>query len=548
MGGVGWAVRKKSTMAGLAVCSSQRVCGISIRVLALIVSYACCLSCSTDVTVDDGLHAVPSRTASWFRDPHMPNTDVGTIGQNSLEYGGVSDGTDDDLSPYAPVSAPARIPGRQAVQRINQIADPPSSIYVSPQADPLRATGSVDQPYASINVALEDAQPGDNIVLLEGTYREGVSVRIRTPNITIKSAYGQWAVIDLTHPDPQAIEDSGIYFDVDSTGSRLQGLEVIGGYYAVSIETRWDWGDPDNRAGASNIIVEDSILHHSQYDVVKIKPGCDNIIIRNNVIHASGQAFSGNPRTGEDNAEGIDIVNADNVLIQGNYIYDIVSNGIYAKGGSTNTTIEFNLIENVSAGGILVGFDTSPEYFDLEANPHFYENMFAVVRENLVIGSGWEGIGFYAAAGAHVSHNTLINVTQGGMFHSGIYFGLSYQDWEPYAGRPPSKDISFHNNIVSQSPDSSGLPMIEIRYSDELGGLSALQSMPNMEGNCYSQPDGQVTFTDMRPSSLLNMASFRAWQAHSGTDSTSVEESLVFDQGYQTSNPSCSGISWSLTN
>jgi hypothetical protein len=141
------------------------------------------------------------------------------------------------------------------------------------------------------------------------------------------------------------------------------------------------------------------VLHDSKYDVIKIKPNCDYITIRNNEIYNSGQAFPGRP-TGEDNAEGIDNVNGDNMKVQKNYIHDICSNAVYAKGGATDALNENNRIERAYGGGILVGFDTSPEFFDLTVNPQYFENIGGVVRNNLIVGTGLVGIGLYASKDA----------------------------------------------------------------------------------------------------------------------------------------------------
>jgi len=414
-------------------------------------------------------------------------------------------------------------------------------IYVSPNGNDAAATGSFDKPYKSINTALESAKPGDTIILCGGTYREGVNVRVRTPNITIKSQDGEWAVIDLTTHDSGADEDSGVYFDVDSSGGKLQRVEVAGGFYAVCMDTKWDWGDPADRAGASNIIIEDCVLHDSKYDVVKVKPNCDNITIRNNEIYNSGRAFIGNPANGEDNAEGIDNVNGDNMTVQNNYIHDIRGNGIYAKGGATGALIENNRIENVYGGGILVGFDTSPEFFDIAVNPRYYENISGVVRNNLIINIGWEGIGFYGSRDAQVYNNTLINVANGGLYHSAIYFGLTYQDWEDYAGRPANVNPNIHHNIVCQ-PSDIVRPMIEIRYADELGGMSALDGNPSMRENCYYIAGKSAVFTDNRPGSILENAGLSAWQTHIGGDSGSLETDPALGGDYMPTNTQCAGM------
>jgi len=448
------------------------------------------------------------------------------------------------LAPAAPLSVRAAAPAVSPLNvgpRGNTADDPANGIYVSPNGNDSKANGTIGAPYKSINAALAAAEPGDAVILRGGTYREGVNVRIRKPDITIKSRKGEWAVIDLTAFSSGHDEDSGVYFDVDSSGGKLQNVEVKGGFYAVCTETRWDWGNMANRAGASNIIIEDCILHDSRYDVVKIKPNCKNVTIRYNEIYNSGQAFAGRPQNGEDNAEGIDNVNGDNMIIQNNHIHDICSTAVYAKGGATDVLIENNLIERAHGAGIMVGFDTSPEYFNLAVNPHYYENIRGVVRNNLIIGTGWEGIGLYGSKDAVIHNNTLYNVANGGQYHSAIYFGLTYQDWEPYAGRPANVNPKIYNNIVSQ-PSGIVRPMVEIRYSGELGGMPALEGDPSMHNNCYYIAGKNAAFSDYRPGRLLENAGFTAWQAHIGGDGNSIEADPALGPAYMPGNPLCKGM------
>ena len=429
--------------------------------------------------------------------------------------------------------------------RANNYDDPANGLYVSPTGNDATANGSIDRPYKSINAALAAAKPGDTIVLRGGTYREGVNVRIRKPNITIKSAKGERAVIDLTTFNPGHNEDSGVYFDVDSSGGRLLCVEVIGGYYAVCMETKWDWGDPNDRAGASNIIIEDCILHDSRDDVVKVKPNCDDVTIRFNEIYNSGREFTNHPGfiKGDCNSEGIDNVNGDRMVVQNNFIHDICSNAIYAKGGAIDALIENNIIARAYGAGIMVGFDTSPEYFDITVNPRYYENIGGIVRNNLIMDTGWEGIGLYASKDAQIYNNTLINVDNGGLYHSAIYFGLSFQDWDDGAGRPASVNPNIHHNIVSQ-PASFSRQMIEVRFANErqLGEMPALEGNPVMSSNCYFIEGRSSSFTDRRPRSALDNAGLSAWQAHISGDAGSVEVNPALGGDYIATNPRCAGM------
>lgn len=407
--------------------------------------------------------------------------------------------------------------------------DPANGIYVSPDGNDGSADGSMSAPYKSINTALAEANPGDTVILRGGTYHEGGDVRIRQPNITLKSKNEEWAVIDLSGN----YDDIGVYFDAESSGGKLQCVEVIGGFYAFSTETKWDWGEAD-RSGASNIIIEDSKLHGSGRDVIKIKPNSDNITVRRNEIYDSGKA-----QTADDcNAEGIDNVNGDKMLVQNNYIHDICSTGVYFKGGATDGIVENNKIVNTGSAGVLIGFDTSPEYFDLNVNPGYYENIRGIVRNNLIIDTGLSGIGMYASKDAQVYNNTLVNVANGDA-HSAIYFGVTFQDWEEGAGRPANINPAIHDNIVAQ-PGAVSTPMVDIRYADELGGLSGLDGSPTMSNNCYFIEGKTAQFSDGRPGSEME-GGLTAWQAHIGGDSGSLEVDAGLGGDYMPTNAACSG-------
>jgi len=390
-----------------------------------------------------------------------------------------------------------------------------NSYYVSTSGSDSSGDGSLANPFRTIAHALSLAAPGDEIVLrgapalADNRYQE--SVRIELPNITLRSESGEHAVIECPVNDEDNY-DVCLHLDVDSDGAHLKDLEIIGGYYyGIKFETRWDWGDPNDRTGASNILIEDVVIHDTGRDAVKITPGCDDVTLRRVEIYNSGVRDNSN-------AEGIDNVNGDRMIVQDSYIHDIATTGIYFKGGAMDGIIERNRIEHTGAAGILVGFDTSPEYFDLTVNPEYYENIRGIVRNNLVRDTVYAGIGLYAAKDAQVLNNTLIDTAQ--TAHSPIYFGITYQDWESYAGRPPSLNPLIRNNLVFQS---SGLPTecVFIRYSEDLGGLSALSGMPNMDYNLYHHAN-TCTFTDRRPDSLLDEGTFAQWQTHIGGDTHSL--------------------------
>ncbi len=391
-----------------------------------------------------------------------------------------------------------------------------ASIYVSTAGHDATGNGSIGNPFRTIGHALTIAAPGDEIVLRGASAlannRYAENVRIREPNITLRSQTGEWAIIECAIAEEAP--DICVRFDVDSSGGRLQRLEVIGGYrYGIKFETRWDWGDPDNRGGASNILIEDVKVHDTGNAAIKITPGCDDITIHRAELYNTGL----NVDLGS--AEGIDNVNGDRMTVQDSYIHDTGDTGLYFKGGATDCVVERTRIERTGFAGLLVGFDTSPEWFDLTANPGYYESIRGVVRNNIISDTPYAGIGLYAAKDAKIWNNTLINTAQTG--HSPIYFGITYQDWAEEAGRPPSVNPLIQNNLVYQG---SGLPTecVFIRYTVDLGGLAALSGMPTMDYNLYFHAGGRCAFTDRRPTSYLDEGTFAQWQTHIGGEAHSL--------------------------
>ena len=393
-----------------------------------------------------------------------------------------------------------------------------ATIFVATNGSDSAGSGELAAPFRTLDMALRQAVSGDVVEVRGGTYRESGEVRFRGPGVTMRSATGEWAVIEAPVTN-EADFSSCVRIDPDADGTTLSRLEIAGGYYyGVKLETKWDWGDPEDRAGACRVAIEDCVVRGTGRDAIKITPNCDDVLIRRCEIHHSG---IGPANAEAQNAEGIDCVNGDRVTVRDCSIHDVFSTGIYLKGGSADSLVERTRVERCGGGGILLGFDTSPEYFDLDANPGWHENIRGTVRGCLVRETAWEGIGMYAASNPAVFNNTLVNVCTDNT-HAALYFGLSYQDWDEAAGRPPSVNPEIFNNLILQ-PEGFSDEMFEIRCEEDLGGMSALAGWPAMDRNGYFIVGGGVArFTDRRTNSLLEGGAIEQWRAHSGADLHSV--------------------------
>lgn len=405
-----------------------------------------------------------------------------------------------------------------------------AELFVSPAGDDSSGTGTWESPYRTIQHVLDNAaQSGDIITLRNGTYNE--EIRIRQPEITIRSAADEWAVIS-TAPTIDADDPLiTVSFDVESKGSKLQRVEVTGGFYGIFFFSEWDWDDtPLDNDAAKNILIEDCKIHDTGRDAIKLPAGCDDIAIKRCEIYHSGIGYP--PGTAEDdkNAEGIDAVNSDRMLVQDCYIHDTATTGIYIKGGSLDGIIERTTVENCGGLGIALGFDTSPEYFDLSVNPDYYENIRGIVRNCVVLNTTYAGIALYGSKDALVYNNTIANTAK--LAHSPIYFGLTYQDWDETAKRPANVNPVIMNNLVMQT-ESTDSPCVSVRYSDELGGMRALAGAAAMDNNCYYKAGGACVFEDNRPGSLLENGTFSQWKIHISGESQSLETDPLTDAGYR---------------
>ncbi|MCF8247881.1 MAG: right-handed parallel beta-helix repeat-containing protein [Saprospiraceae bacterium] len=389
--------------------------------------------------------------------------------------------------------------------------------YVAPNGND-NNSGSLASPFKTIPAAIEAASPGDIIELRNGNYVSN-EIRVTKSNLTIRSYAGEWAVITA----PTNVEDIASciwYNEPDVVGGTLERLEIVGGYYyGVSFETNWDWGEP-TRNGASNITIRNCKIHDTGRDCIKIKPACNNIQILSCELYNSGVGISNSVANGGPNAEGIDNVNGDGMVVRNCYIHDISTSGVYVKGGVKDCFIEENLIYNVQEGGILLGFYTDAEYFDQDGtNPAFYECQYSLARNNIVYNTGGAGIGFFAARNCSAYNNTV--VTASPQFHAPLYLSPG-EIWidDNTTLTPPNFNIQAYNNIfVDQSGTGDEDYTVQIRE----GGMSGTNLI---DRNIYQKTNGTAKFDDGVSWPALT---FSQWKSQMGFDANSQEANPKLD-------------------
>jgi hypothetical protein len=400
--------------------------------------------------------------------------------------------------------------------------------FVSPNGNDATGTGSQGNPFRTVRRVLSTSngvvQAGDTVTLRgpasNNTYSE-CDVRLRV-RLTLRSFAGERARIHCDINTPNSVT---IQIDPGASGSRLSNLEVTGGrYYAVFLQTNWYVGGGENLTGASDVVIEDLLIHSTGRDGIKVTPKSNRLTVRRTEIHSTGMIYPPGTPLDNRNADGIDNVQGSGMRVQDSFIHNISTTGLYFKGGAQDVVIERNVIDGTGMGGILVGFDTSVDYFDRQANPGWYESIRGTVRNNLVMNTQYAGIGLYASQDALVVNNTLINTALRG--HAAIYYGVVFQDWDPIAGRPPNLRPRVLNNLVIQNSGKC----VDIRHSNELGGLSGLAGASGTNFNAFTAANGSCRFTDQRPGSPIGASGTLAqWRSHSGGDANSLQGAYSVD-------------------
>lgn len=393
-----------------------------------------------------------------------------------------------------------------------------TNFYVATTGNDNTGNGSINQPFATLPRAIEEANPGD-IIELRGGFYISHEIRINKNNLTIRSYPGEYASLIAITENPD-IASCIWYNDPETTGGLLENLEITGGYYyGLKFESNWDWdnGIPfADRRGVSNITVRNCHIHHTGRDGIKLTPASNNITIENCQISYTGV---GPGAAADYNAEGIDNVNANNMIVRNCYIHHTATTGIYVKGGGRNCLIENNTIEDAGEGGIYLGFYTDAEWFDTDYNPDYYENINGTVKNNYIINTQHAGLGIFGAKDARVWNNTIINAAQSDVYAALMIAPSDVWVSDSYTATPPNNNVSIQNNIFTQTQNST-MPMVRVRENALSGTVTWSNNLYYKNGNSPVFLDDNITWEDL---------TFEQWQTQTGQDNNSLQANPSFD-------------------
>jgi hypothetical protein len=359
--------------------------------------------------------------------------------------------------------------------------------YVSTTGKDTSAGNAIGSPFLTIAKALAVAKSGDTINLRGGTYAG--NLKINTPNLTLQS-YGSESA-RISSPITDANIEVTVDFGTEASGCTLRHLEITGGY-VDSIKTETTRQDDTNGIyhGASNLLIDHCKIHDSGTHVIKLVPDSDHVTIQNSEIYNSGKR---DPNQGQ----GVDAVNIDDFLFQHNYIHDTTQNAIYVKGGSQRAMIQENEVRNAGFGGILIGQDTSPDFFDTRQNPGEFEAIDCVCQYNRVFNTQDAGLAAWSSLDCTIQNNYARDVAQGGQ--AGFYIATN-------APEKPNQGLTVKNNVIS-----TGVGHVMVMRTE-----NATTGKLTMSGNKYF---GDNHFID---ESAVFQGTLVQWQALIGSDTGST--------------------------
>ncbi len=352
-----------------------------------------------------------------------------------------------------------------------------ADIFAAPSGND-GAAGSKAAPLATLAKAVEKAAAGDSIFLREGTYAGGVTVG--KTDITIAAFEGEKVTVKV----PNDIERNGNCLWFTANGGSVRGIDLEGGYYYVL----------KFELGVVGGLAEDCRIHGSGRDCVKIA-GADKITLRRCEIFDSGLRDNSN-------AEGIDNVNGDYMLVQDCYIHDIATCGVYPKGGSIGSIVERCFITRCNAAGISMAQASGLQFYDKQANPEYYSCRDCIARNNIIVDIKGSGIDLESALRPRVYNNTIVNVAQ--TMRGGIR--IAGNDKGGDVGLVKCKDAEIRNNIIVIAAESRRPAIMMCKDSHE-GTLT-------MSNNHYHKLGGKPIFW-WEPTNSYGL-DLAAWKKASG--------------------------------
>lgn len=398
-------------------------------------------------------------------------------------------------------------------------------------ADPATREVGEGKTYATIQAAIAAAQDGDTILVYPGTYEE--AIELNKPNITVKSTDGAATTI----VDVPAGNERGVH------APQNMGVVTIDGFTVTNFEEEGIAQGMGDREGTTFHVLNNKIIPKNDY-------------LRNGIqVTGDGSTVIGNFVEGayltEDwAATAIGVVNASNVLVQGNeisgavhgidlgilvYTWDdnesienvhILDNLLYNvdyplgvetySGTIDGVTFQYNQVEGYAVAFSLQVFDSDPyngvSINNVNASPNWWGSS-AGPAEGSIVGevnyNPW----------CYVADCTELYVAEGGSIQAAI--DAAPEGGKVHVGPGTYEEALLLNkkDITVQSTDGADVTIIDVPYGPNSAGVTFVENM------------GTVTFDGFTVKNWEMIGITQSWTQREGT-TPRVLNNKVFGKGH----------------
>lgn len=372
-----------------------------------------------------------------------------------------------------------------------------NTYFVAMNGDDNRNLGTEAAPFRTLAKAVGSVGPGDLIRVRAGTY-DRVQIGSRRGDSTAwirMKAYGDGEVIIRGSTIAPSVY---FYTSACDEYSSVPCLPVYWILEGLTIQGSAS-GTGDGNAvkiDTPSVKLINNKLCCAVADVVKLVRTANDVELLGNEIWQDSRVT-----TPSGNAQGIDIVGADNAHVAFNYVHDVPDIGIYAKGNARNAIFENNRVVNTGSHALMLGQQTDAiRLVDTQ-----YESLDGIMRNNVVVGADWGCLATSSSFNVKIYNNSCYDVARVASYA----ILISNESEVGQAG----VNIDISNNIVyASSANGRSLVGVSANALTTPGDLT-------MRNNIYwsAAGSGGVNF---KYGDSYNL-SFAGWKSASGTDSTS---------------------------